>query len=51
MIKLFIKVLLISTFVLGTLCGTLMATYFGEKFGHQRTIMIGAFIFTCGTII
>ncbi|KAG4107281.1 general substrate transporter [Neocallimastix lanati (nom. inval.)] len=40
-----------SSFVLGALCGALMATYLGEKYGHQRTIMIGACIFTCGAII
>ncbi|ORY27712.1 general substrate transporter [Neocallimastix californiae] len=40
-----------SSFVLGALCGALMATYLGEKFGRQRTIMIGACIFTCGAII
>ncbi|KAG4081373.1 general substrate transporter [Neocallimastix lanati (nom. inval.)] len=40
-----------SSFVLGALCGVLMATYLGEKYGRQRTIMIGACIFTCGAII
>jgi len=40
-----------SSFVLGALCGALMATYLGEKYGRQRTIMIGACIFTCGAII
>jgi len=40
-----------SSFVLGALCGALTATYLGEKFGRQRTIMIGACIFTCGAII
>jgi len=40
-----------SSFVLGALCGALMATYLGERFGRQRTIMIGACIFTCGAII
>ncbi|ORY73317.1 general substrate transporter [Neocallimastix californiae] len=40
-----------SSFVLGALCGALMATYLGEKYGRQRTIMIGACIFTCGAVI
>ncbi|OUM57458.1 hypothetical protein PIROE2DRAFT_34666, partial [Piromyces sp. E2] len=40
-----------SSFVLGALCGALMATGLGEKYGRQRTIMIGACIFTCGAII
>ncbi len=40
-----------SSFVLGALCGALMATYLGEKYGRQRTIMIGACIFTLGAII
>jgi sugar porter (SP) family MFS transporter len=40
-----------STFVLGALCGALMATYLGEKFGRRNTIMIGALIFTCGAIL
>jgi sugar porter (SP) family MFS transporter len=43
--------LITSSFVLGALCGALMATYLGEKYGRQRTIMIGACIFTCGAII
>jgi len=40
-----------SSFVLGALCGALMATYLGEKYGRQRTILIGVCIFTCGAII
>jgi len=43
--------LITSSFVLGALCGALMATYLGEKYGRQRTIMIGACIFTLGAII
>ncbi|ORY77464.1 general substrate transporter [Neocallimastix californiae] len=43
--------LITSSFVLGALCGALMATYLGEKYGRQRTIMIGACIFTCGAVI
>ncbi|ORY23497.1 general substrate transporter [Neocallimastix californiae] len=43
--------LITSSFVLGALCGALMATYLGEKYGRQKTIMIGACIFTCGAII
>jgi uncharacterized membrane protein YoaK (UPF0700 family) len=34
-----------SSFVFGALCGVLMATYLGEKFGRQRAIMIGEHIF------
>ncbi|XP_021339642.1 high-affinity glucose transporter ght5-like, partial [Mizuhopecten yessoensis] len=40
-----------STFVLGALCGALMATYLGEKYGRRNTIMIGSCIFTIGAIL
>lgn len=43
--------LITSSFVLGALCGALVATYLGERFGRQRTIMIGACIFIVGSII
>ncbi|ORX38790.1 general substrate transporter [Piromyces finnis] len=49
--KAFLEGVITSSFVLGALCGALMATYLGEKFGRQRTIMVGACIFTCGAII
>jgi sugar porter (SP) family MFS transporter len=43
--------LITSSFVLGALCGAIAATYLGEKFGRQRTIFIGACVYTCGAII
>ena len=43
--------LITSSFVLGALCGALVATYLGEKLGRQRTILIGACVFTCGAIL
>jgi len=49
--KALLEGLITSSFVLGALCGALMATYLGEKYGRQRTIMIGAIIFTCGALI
>ncbi|ORX48886.1 hypothetical protein BCR36DRAFT_370952 [Piromyces finnis] len=38
--KAFLEGVITSSFVLGALCGALMATYLGEKFGRQRTIMV-----------
>ncbi|OUM56186.1 hypothetical protein PIROE2DRAFT_16775, partial [Piromyces sp. E2] len=49
--KALLEGIITSSFVLGALCGALMATGLGEKYGRQRTIMIGACIFTCGAII
>jgi len=49
--KALLEGLITSSFVLGALCGALMATYLGEAIGRQRTIMTGACIFTCGAII
>lgn len=46
-----LEAIITSSFVLGALCGALMATYLGEKFGRQRTIMVGACIFTCGACL
>jgi len=43
--------LITSSFVLGAMCGALMATYLGEKYGRQKTIFIGACIFTTGAVI
>jgi sugar porter (SP) family MFS transporter len=43
--------LITSSFVLGALCGAIAATYLGEKFGRQRTIFIGACVYTFGAII
>jgi len=49
--KSLLEAIITSSFVLGALCGALMATYLGEKFGRQRTIMIGACIFTVGACL
>jgi len=49
--KALLEGLITSSFVLGALCGALMATYLGEKYGRQKTIFIGACIFTCGALI
>jgi len=43
--------LITSSFVLGALCGAIAATYLGEKFGRQRTIFIGACVYTFGAVI
>lgn len=43
--------LITSSFVLGALCGAIAATYLGEKLGRQRTIFIGACVYTFGAII
>ena len=49
--KAFLEGVITSSFVAGALCGALMATYLGERFGRQRTIMVGACIFTAGAIL
>ncbi|KAG4108211.1 general substrate transporter [Neocallimastix lanati (nom. inval.)] len=49
--KSFIEGFITSSFLLGALCGALLASYFGEKFGRQRTIMLGACIFSFGGIL
>eukprot|EP00833_Pecoramyces_ruminatium_P014712 jgi/Orpsp1_1/1188744/evm.model.d7180000066898.1 len=49
--KSFIEGFITSSFVLGALCGALLASYFGVKFGRQRTIMFGALIFAVGGIL
>ncbi|KAG4087529.1 general substrate transporter [Neocallimastix lanati (nom. inval.)] len=49
--KSFIEGFITSSFVLGALCGALLASYLGEKYGRQKTIMIGACIFAIGGIL
>jgi sugar porter (SP) family MFS transporter len=49
--KSFVEGFITSSFVLGALCGALLASYLGEKYGRQRTIMIGACIFAIGGIL
>jgi sugar porter (SP) family MFS transporter len=49
--KALLEGIITSSFVAGALCGALMATYLGERFGRQRTIMVGACIFTLGAIL
>ncbi|ORX86780.1 general substrate transporter [Anaeromyces robustus] len=40
-----------SSFLLGSILGALVATYFGEKYGRRNTIIIGACIFVIGIIL
>jgi len=46
-----LEAIITSSFVLGALFGSVMATYLGEKFGRRNTILTGACIFTIGAIL